>query len=411
VEARFEKWRADHPPLAKDASEGEGQSREGVLRRHHRGVLRSEQIDFWFVRFSTIEERKDLPNGAVKADLDRYLELWEHNKGNIKMAESPYVQAARLFLDRGIAIERVPSLIEKEIELCRKSREEVKNYPEEKKRHEMMVGDSIQLARLQVLAGRAELALGRRDTARKDLADASAALDAMRAEATEIPRVATALHDADAELWEQRAGLTAAEGHALDASVMLLKASTLAPTRTELAERAQTLWRQAGGSVEGWALLTATLTELRAAGPIVATEQSGWEKSATVLKPFDLQALDGRQWTLGDLKGKVAFVNVWATWCGPCREELPEVQKLYERLRDRKDVVLLTLNVDRDVGLVAPFLANKKYCSPPRRPTSVISGRRAFRFRGTGSSTARASFATSRRVSNPRPANAGPTPS
>jgi thiol-disulfide isomerase/thioredoxin len=366
VEAAFEKWGADHQYPAENAGEGEKASFAKVFYdATTEWLLRCpDEFQFWLVRLAAIGLRKELPNGAVKTDLDRILDLWERYKGLVKMWESPYVQAARLFLDRGIEIERVPSLVEKEIELRRESREERKSWPEEKERQQMMVGDSIQLARLQVLAGRAELALGRKNAAHKALADASAALDAVRADATEIPRVVMALHDAEAELWEQRAGLAAAEGHTLDASAMLLKASSLAPKRAELAERAKTLWRQAGGSVEGWALLTATLAESRPAGLVVATEQSGWEKGATALKPFDLQALDGKRWTLEDLKGKVAFVNVWATWCGPCREELPEVQKLCERLRDRKDVVLLTLNVDTDVGLVAPFLANKKYSFP-----------------------------------------------
>lgn len=366
VDAVFGEWRADHPLPTEATGEAERAARAKVFYDVTIEWLARcpDAFDFWLMRLFAIEERKDMPNNAVKADLDRILEVWEHNKDFFKMGESPYVKVARLFLQRDLELERAPSLVEKEIELCRKAREEVKTWPEEKERQRMMVADSIQLASLQVLAGRAELALGRQDAARKDLEAAATTLDAVRADATEIPRVVTALHHTEAELWEQRAGLAAAEGHTLDASAMLLKASTLAPTRTELTERAQTLWRQAGGSVEGWALLTATLAESRPAGLTVATEQSGWEKSATVLKPFNLQALDGKRWTLDNIKGKVAFVNVWATWCGPCREELPEVQKLYERLRDRKDVVLLTLNVDRDVGLVAPFLANKKYSFP-----------------------------------------------
>jgi thiol-disulfide isomerase/thioredoxin len=366
VEAVFEKWGADHPPPAEDAGEREKASFAKVAYDATTEwlVRCPEEFQFWLARLGAIEKRKDLPNGAVKADLDQILERWERYKGLVKMWESPYVQAARLFLERKLELERVPSLAEKEIELRRKSREELKSYPEEKERQRMMVADSIQLARLQVLAGRGELALKRRDVARKDLDAVATQLDAVRADAMEIPSVVTALHESEAELWEQRAGLAAAEGHALDASTMLLKASTLEPKRTELAERAQTLWRQAGGSVEGWALLAATLAESRPAGLVVATEQSGWEKSTTVLKPFDLQAVDGTRWTLDGLKGKVAFVNVWATWCGPCREELPELQKLHQRLRDRKDVVLLTLNVDTDLGLVAPFLANKKYSFP-----------------------------------------------
>lgn len=366
VDAVFDKWRADHPLPA----EGAGEREKAALAKAYYDATTEwlarcpEEFQFWFARLIAIEERKDLANAAVKADLDRVLEVWEHNKNLIKMGESPYVRVARLFLDRNLELERVPSLVEKEIELVRKAREESKNWPEEKVRQEILVGDSVQLARLQVLEGRAELALGRRDAVRKDLDAAATQLDAVRAEGTDTRRAAATLHGAEAEVWEQRAALAVAEGHTLDGSAMLLKASALAPMRKELAEKAQALWRQGGGTSDGWTLLTATLAESRPAAATVATEQSGWEKSTTVLKPFGLQGLDGARWTLNDLKGKIAFINVWATWCSPCREELPEVQKLYERLKDRKDAVLLTLNVDMDVGPVAPFLANKKFTFP-----------------------------------------------
>jgi thiol-disulfide isomerase/thioredoxin len=300
----------------------------------------------------------------VRADLDRILEVWERNKNRIKMAESPYVGVARVFLDRSLELERVPSLVQNEIDLCRKANEDLKTFPEEKQRRRMLVGNSLHLARLQVLAGRAELALGRRQRARAELDTAAATLDAARADTGDIPILGPELQRADAELLEQRAGLTAAEGHAADAAAMLLKAATLSPKNTELTEKARAFWQQAGGTADGWAVLTATRAASKAPGPIVVAEPSGWEKGTTVLKPFDLQALDGKHWTLDDLKGRVALVNVWATWCGPCREELPEVQKLHERLAGRRDVALLTLDVDMDVGLVAPFLAEKRYSFP-----------------------------------------------
>jgi thiol-disulfide isomerase/thioredoxin len=58
------------------------------------------------------------------------------------------------------------------------------------------------------------------------------------------------------------------------------------------------------------------------------------------------------------------FVNLWATWCGPCREELPHLEKLYQRIKDRQDVVLLTLNLDDNIGAVEPFLKENKYSFP-----------------------------------------------
>ena len=66
---------------------------------------------------------------------------------------------------------------------------------------------------------------------------------------------------------------------------------------------------------------------------------------------FTLQDQFGNTHTLEDYKGKVIFLNFWATWCGPCRAEMPEIQDLYEKYKDSEDVVVL--------GVAAPSMGQE----------------------------------------------------
>ena len=65
--------------------------------------------------------------------------------------------------------------------------------------------------------------------------------------------------------------------------------------------------------------------------------------------------LDGRVVEVKDFQGAVVLLNFWATWCGPCRVELPELQKLYGELGG-KGLVVLTVAVDTPREKVRPFL-------------------------------------------------------
>ena len=62
---------------------------------------------------------------------------------------------------------------------------------------------------------------------------------------------------------------------------------------------------------------------------------------------FTLRGADGRNVRLDELRGQVVLVNFWATWCGPCREEMPHLETLYEKYH-KSGFVLLGVNVDDD---------------------------------------------------------------
>jgi peroxiredoxin len=77
---------------------------------------------------------------------------------------------------------------------------------------------------------------------------------------------------------------------------------------------------------------------------------------------FTLAELNGKSWTLKELRGKVVLVNFWATWCPPCRKEMPDLQTLYSQFKDQ-GLVILAIS-DEDAGKVKPFVAKQKVTYP-----------------------------------------------
>jgi len=73
--------------------------------------------------------------------------------------------------------------------------------------------------------------------------------------------------------------------------------------------------------------------------------------------PFDLKTLDGRSVQLADLQGKLVLVNFWATWCGPCKEEMPAFERLRQKL-DPGRFALLTITTDLQRDGIKHFLTN-----------------------------------------------------
>ena len=71
---------------------------------------------------------------------------------------------------------------------------------------------------------------------------------------------------------------------------------------------------------------------------------------------FNLEDQDGKFIQLSDYKGKVVIVNFWATWCPPCRKEMPSMQRAWEIL-EKEDIAMLAINVGEDSDLIFAFTA------------------------------------------------------
>ncbi|HEY9060458.1 MAG TPA: TlpA disulfide reductase family protein [Pseudobacteroides sp.] len=75
---------------------------------------------------------------------------------------------------------------------------------------------------------------------------------------------------------------------------------------------------------------------------------------------FTLTDLNGNQVTLSELKGKNVFLNFFATWCSPCKRELPDIQKIEEEYKD-KDLLVYLVDLGEDENTVKEFLKKNNY--------------------------------------------------
>ena len=98
--------------------------------------------------------------------------------------------------------------------------------------------------------------------------------------------------------------------------------------------------------------------------PFVQSAKVAPVKTGLPAPDFSLPGLDGKEVSLSDFRGKVVLVNIWATWCPPCVQEMDSMQKLYERF-DKKNFEILAVSVDSlGRSVVAPFMDNYKLTFP-----------------------------------------------
>jgi thiol-disulfide isomerase/thioredoxin len=97
-------------------------------------------------------------------------------------------------------------------------------------------------------------------------------------------------------------------------------------------------------------------------GQVIARE-TDYFSALNIIKPsqkvtapdFSIDSLDGEQVTLSDFRGKVIFLNFWATWCGPCRMEVQDIDELHETLKD-EDFAVMAIDIQEKEKRVRSYM-------------------------------------------------------
>ncbi|WP_437362700.1 TlpA family protein disulfide reductase [Olivibacter jilunii] len=106
------------------------------------------------------------------------------------------------------------------------------------------------------------------------------------------------------------------------------------------------------------------------------------KKSAdtAVANDFDFADEMGNIQNTSSLRGKVVFINFWASWCPPCRAEFPSIETLYAKFKDNPNIFFLTINEDSDPATGKAYLEKEKFSIPMYQsngnvPAEVYSGK------------------------------------
>ena len=87
---------------------------------------------------------------------------------------------------------------------------------------------------------------------------------------------------------------------------------------------------------------------------------------------FSYRDAAGNNFTSENLKGKVIFINFWATWCPPCRAEMPSLEAMYQEFKDDTDYAFIFINEDEDISKAKDYLEAHKLTIPLLQSTSTF---------------------------------------
>lgn len=92
----------------------------------------------------------------------------------------------------------------------------------------------------------------------------------------------------------------------------------------------------------------------------------------TLQNHFDFKDYEGNILSTAELKGKVVFINFWASWCPPCIAEFPSIEKFHSKFKNDGNIVFLMINMDDDIATGEKFFEKKNYTMPIAQAVSQV---------------------------------------
>ena len=126
-----------------------------------------------------------------------------------------------------------------------------------------------------------------------------------------------------------------------------------------------------GTSIRGGVQQLLLKTGIKDAPTTITLSADGPQTTADYPHQLTLNTLDGKPVELSTLKGKVVFLNQWATWCPPCRAEMPAIEKLYQSV-DTNKVAFVMLSLDEDPQKAVQLVQQKGFTFPVYVPAGLL---------------------------------------
>jgi Thiol-disulfide isomerase and thioredoxins len=373
--AAYTEWLKAHPFKSGETAEQRWKKNADLLAATEEWVQKWPKDSYaWEQRLSALTNQKEKPSPKEVEEVgDKILKLAASDPTR-NSSYPPQLRVGQTWARYDIRLAELPDLLEEGFKLAAAFRPGIDSdlY---KRSDSFTPDDSTRFYALSTLFD-VTIKLKQLDRAHKALVEMKTWLDTNKAsKASDKVYVAQSYGRNEASYMTRMGTMAAAEDHHIDALAYYQKAFQADMPDLSAKVKAHDLWKAQGGTAEGWTLWTAKAeVPSSKVAETPKTAEIQWTRMDKPLPEMSVLDFAGKTWTIKDLKGKTTLINVWATWCGPCKEELPHFEKLYAQMKDRRDVQIISFNVDDEPGLIEPFLKEAKYTFPVLLAKSYFEG-------------------------------------